>query len=446
MNISIATPTHSAKWLRRLAWSIAQQSVAPFEWVILANGGVTEQDIIAATSDLKTTKVRILFAPDDLPRRIGALKRFALMACDGDGLMEVDHDDVLAPDCVAEVARAFDGGAEFVYSNMAMFRDGHDGEWEASQCWPSYVRDTRDCSFYNNRLLEAPARFDPCTILGAGAFQGPVHVRAWKRDLYLRLGGHDPAIHWTEDLEFLARLYIAAPKVAHIDRPLYAFYFPTGKVNPAGARDESKSWFEKHAREVVAAWCRRNGHRIAYSYADWQTAQDGTLGMIDLTPAQASYFYTSEPRAVMRESWKRLVHGGWLFVKSDRWSPPEWSASFGPTEPEGMHRQDRFKIVGSNWLHPDPNPLAAYGLDYAGVADKGGEPLAGPNFWRPRINDTLLAERGMSEYIKKRGIRLRFEDGMVIVDGREAEKAVAELSRMFGHAFVTEHQTAEADA
>jgi glycosyltransferase involved in cell wall biosynthesis len=99
MLISLFTPTHNPQFLDRLARSVARQTCAEFEWVIVPNGDAGEVRV-----DLPQARI-VPYAGQT--QNIGELKRFACLACRGDVLVEVDHDDELTPDCVAELAAAF---------------------------------------------------------------------------------------------------------------------------------------------------------------------------------------------------------------------------------------------------------------------------------------------------------------------------------------------------
>ena len=69
-------------------------------------------------------------------QNIGELKRFACLACRGDVLVEVDHDDELTPDCVAELVAAFaEPQVDFAYSNCCEINEGKPWRYDEKYGW-----------------------------------------------------------------------------------------------------------------------------------------------------------------------------------------------------------------------------------------------------------------------------------------------------------------------
>lgn len=113
--ISIITPTHKTTYLKELEKTILHNTYQLWEWVILLNNGAeyeaTDKRIRVIQCEKETTSV-------------GELKKIACSHATGDILLEADHDDLLTPDCLAEVASAFkDPEIGFVYSDDAKLSD-----------------------------------------------------------------------------------------------------------------------------------------------------------------------------------------------------------------------------------------------------------------------------------------------------------------------------------
>lgn len=211
MKISIFTPTHNPKYLDALYQSILEQTYKNWEWIIVANNG--------AKVDYKHDQVRVINTPHGT-KSVGALKRFACEQACGDILLEVDHDDLLMPEALEEVAKAFeDKETGFVYSNNAKL--GNFVPYDKSYGWEHSIIDWRGQS------LHCPISFEPSSHSFAFIWYAPDHLRAWRRETYFEIGGHNPEYEVLDDHELLIRTYLKT-KVNFINKCLY-LYRITGK-------------------------------------------------------------------------------------------------------------------------------------------------------------------------------------------------------------------------
>jgi SAM-dependent methyltransferase len=208
--ISVFTPTNNTTWIKEAWDSLIDQSVE-FEWLIGINGNANKSNI---PSD---PRVKIIELGEW--KGVGNAKRELCYAAKGDILLELDHDDILAEDALAEVQNAFkDPEVGFVFTDFAEWIDptGEPFVYGAAHGWEHYP-----CTIRGKKLL-AMKSFDInarslCQILFA-----PNHIRAWRRSVYLELGGHDPALKVADDFDLVARSYLAT-KFCHIPKPLYGY-------------------------------------------------------------------------------------------------------------------------------------------------------------------------------------------------------------------------------
>lgn len=427
MTVALCTPTHSARWLKRLAWSVAAQTEKPESWHLLLNGSVSENEVRAAIVDLKGVRIVLHDAPADLQRTIGALKRHVLMlaAETSNRLIEADHDDVLAATCIEKVVAAFDAGAEFVYSNMARAFD----DFRDATLWPPYVT-TRKAVIHGREVDEAVASFGPHEMLYAG-HAAPNHVRAWTSELYKRLDGHDPLVSQTEDLEFLCRVWLSNPKVAHIDEPLYLHFAHDGDVRDCDKiGEEYIYWINKHVEAMAVEWAKRNSLGVYYDC--WPLGRDNSAGVIFITVTDAA---TEEE--MLGEAWNALSHGGFLFVKVSRgWYPDQLMKACQPSL-GGWDRKARYQRLKACYDHDDE------GVDAILIAQKELTPIAGDSFWNPNVSEY---DRHWVERIEKEhGVRVTFDGGRGIVDGDNAEKAAKRLNWFRPFSFLTAREVAECE-
>lgn len=224
MKISIITPTNvrrsdSAMWqyFMECADSVLAQSHEDWEWIVLSNGGA------ALVGMPKDPRIRVI--KTQTTGNIGALKKEACRWATGDVIVELDHDDILTRNCLMEVARAFEEDPEvlFVYSNCAEFFFGHaeHADYEANlynSYWGWKYRDF----FYDGIQYKELIAFDPSPASLSVIWYAPNHVRAWRRDDYYRIGGHNPDLKVVDDHDLVVRFYLAG-KIKKIDKCLYLY-------------------------------------------------------------------------------------------------------------------------------------------------------------------------------------------------------------------------------
>jgi O-antigen biosynthesis protein len=208
---SVIIPTHNTRYLKEAVNSVLDQTDKDLEVLVVPNRGV---QLGGALPEDK----RIRVVEYDGPPFIGAIKRFAFKAALGEILVELDHDDILAPDAISEIRGALSNGAGFAYSNFAHFRE--DGQlpqiWDASIGWRY-----RDVQVRGRKLKEAVS-FDPTPAALGRIWYAPNHVRAWKRDLYEKAGGHDSVMDVCDDHDLVTRTYLSG-EMARIDKCLYLY-------------------------------------------------------------------------------------------------------------------------------------------------------------------------------------------------------------------------------
>src|ERR1700757_1938952 len=115
--LSVFTVTHHPRFLDECFDSLQSQTYEDWEWVVLLNSGARWRP---ARDD---PRLRIVI--DDSITGVGAAKHRACAEARGALLVELDHDDILASDALAEIVRAFDqsDGISLVYSHTAQIRE-----------------------------------------------------------------------------------------------------------------------------------------------------------------------------------------------------------------------------------------------------------------------------------------------------------------------------------
>lgn len=325
MLISIFTPTHNPRFLKRLDASIRKQTYTNFEWIIVPNGTCKVQDI-----DLEVGNNSRVIAYTGTTQNIGEIKRFCCAQARGQVVVEVDHDDELTPDCLQVIADTFaDEDIDFAYSNCSEICDGKSYTYNEAFGWQY-----RPFNWNGEEFLETLS-FPPSPASFSKIWYAPNHVRAWRRSFYNRIGGHDPSLEACDDHDLLCRSYIYG-NIKHIEKCLYVYHF-TGENTSQGDKNEliqnlTLGIHDKYIYKMVEKWCDDKGLRkidlcggfdapLGYESIDllgghitadlekvWPI-EEGTVGLVR---AHDALEHMQDPIHVMKEAYRVLANEGWL--------------------------------------------------------------------------------------------------------------------------------------
>lgn len=338
MRFSIFTPTHNPAHLIRAARSIEAQTVdaANVEWVIVCNGQASKGEVKALLKDSKIN-LRIMQAPETISG-VGALKRWACGSANGSILVELDHDDELLPVCLEAIDLAVKAGADFVSSaTIEIKADGSDVIYGESFGWEHSDYQLRGV----DRRFNKPFPINARTL--AEIFYAPNHVRAWTKEAYWKVGGHDASLQICDDQDLMIRTYLSGAEFKVIDTPLYVQHMHKSNTQTEQNSDIQNKCLElknTHIRALVDEWCKRE--RLpkydlggAHSCPDGWTAVDKFGGdgvvQIDVTHGlpwpdnsvgaiRAHDFLEHIPIGqvvpLMNEIHRVLVPNGWLLTST----------------------------------------------------------------------------------------------------------------------------------
>ncbi|NDD04001.1 MAG: glycosyltransferase [Proteobacteria bacterium] len=249
MKFSLITPEHNPQnlpFLIELYDSICDQTYPNWEWVLYLNGKMTPS---ALPDQIRNNpKVKLVQASEE-NTNIGAIKNAAFNSGTGDVLVELDHDDIITPDCLEELLRAYtDPEVGFVYSdNAVLHMNGEFIPYGADYGWTHGYFD------YKGKTLIAMNSFEPSSHSLGYIWFAPDHVRSWRTSIYKELGGHNPELSICDDHELCIRTYLKT-KMVRIPKVLY-IYRITGD-NTWLARNEAiqiktKELFIQYARALA---------------------------------------------------------------------------------------------------------------------------------------------------------------------------------------------------
>ena len=332
MKFSIITPTHIKNaFLLDLYRSIVAQTYTNWEWVIWLNGGATPSQV---EEEIRNDSRVHVFVSEEDNNCVGFNKNRAFHLGDGDVLVEIDHDDLFTPDCLEELYKVFqDPTVGFAYSDDAMW---HMSE-EVQPFGEAYGWTHRKID-WNGKQLVAHNSFQPTSHSLSFIWYAPDHVRAWRRNEYIRIGGHDPKFSICDDHELMIRTYLNM-KMVHIPKVLY-IYRITGQntwlERNQAIQQTTVQLFHTHAWDLACKDARDRGLSIVelggginpragcdinidledgnlkYDLNDGIPLPDNSVGVIN---ASHILEHLHDKHKIMCEIHRVLADGGWAFIQ-----------------------------------------------------------------------------------------------------------------------------------
>lgn len=204
----------------RLYKSLVNQTYKNWNWWIIDDSPEGEESYFSSIKDPRITIIKNVTNHGS----IGFNKHMIAMMCDGDYLVEVDHDDALTEDCLLLLYNAFEEypDSKFVYSDTLEMVGDH-----TSVCYSegfSYGQ-----GYYRNENVEGwnYKVAITCPSINARSIRGihaqPNHVRVWERNFYHFIGGHNIDLGVCDDMDILVRTFLNT-KMTHINKVLYIQY------------------------------------------------------------------------------------------------------------------------------------------------------------------------------------------------------------------------------
>ena len=205
--------------------TLRSQTYTNWEWTIVndSNDNGKTQKVLDDIAS-KDPRVKVYTFEQKSKGIIGESKYRAAMLCNGQYLMELDHDDALTPDAVELMVRAFEEypDAGFVYSdcvecdlnyNTVKYTEGF------ALGYGSYYEDT-----YMGKKIDVNAcvPVNPKTIRHIVGV--PNHFRSWRRDHYHAIGGHNRGLTIADDYELIVRSFLTT-RFVRIPKCCYIQYY-----------------------------------------------------------------------------------------------------------------------------------------------------------------------------------------------------------------------------
>lgn len=329
---SIVTPTHlENSYLPELYQSLQDQTYQNWQWIIYLNGGATPHRL--PMEILQDPRVKIHQDTDAANTQVGWIKKQAFSLGTGDILVELDHDDMLTPDCLHELNLAFQNSdVGFVYSDDAMYH-----MQDQFVPYNSYYGWQHSEFAWRDKTLTTMHSFPATSQSLSFIWYAPDHVRAWRRTVYEHLGGHNVTLAVCDDHELLIRTYLAT-QMTHIAKPLY-IYRITGE-NTWLKRNEdiqakTRELFNQYAWDLAVREAQLRNLLavdlgggidpkpgcITIDQADADIIADLNAGIpladnsVGVINASHVLEHLRDPVQSMREIHRVLADGGWAFIE-----------------------------------------------------------------------------------------------------------------------------------
>lgn len=334
LKFSIITPTHDPKnvpFLLELFESIESQIYENWEWILFLNNKCIPNFI---PDEIKNhPKVKVFHAYTE-NNNVGAIKAEAFKLGTGDVLVEVDHDDIITPDCLLELNNAYqDDSVGFVYSDSATLHMNDEFvPYDSSFGW-SY----RTFNWKGKELI-AMNSFEPSSHSLAYIWYAPDHVRSWRKTVYFEVGGHNTELSICDDHELCIRTYLKT-KMVRIPKVLYIY-----RITGDNTFLERNQQIQIKTKELMNQYAQKLADKDAdekgllkvdiggglnpypgYTTVDLRETADYVADLNDGIPLpdnsvgvlNASHIleHLTDKTKIMSEIHRVLAPGGWAFIE-----------------------------------------------------------------------------------------------------------------------------------
>ena len=326
---SIISPSHkNTPYLQELYESLCAQTYENWEWVLWLNGKFKRSKLSPEIEN--DERVKIYECKEKNPN-VGFHKNKAFHLGSGDVVVEVDHDDMITPDCLEELNKAYqDESVGFVFSDVAVYDDNF-VPYNEQHGWSYY--------FYNFRGKDRYVMnsWRPTSHSLAYIWYAPDHVRSWRKSVYEEIGGHNVDLSICDDHELMIRTYLKT-KMYHIKKPLYIYRVygeNTYLQRNADIQIKTVDLYKEYAYQLAEKDADDRGllkvdiggglyPRAGYLTVDQEGGDitcdlnegiplpDNSVGVIN---ASHVLEHLRDPIKSMREIHRVLAHGGWAMIE-----------------------------------------------------------------------------------------------------------------------------------
>lgn len=268
--ISWFTPIHNTgEVLKRTYESLKNQTIKDWEWVITDD----------STDGGKTWKIAEEIAKNDLrvklydvnPRTngvVGESKYRAASLCKGYILAELDHDDYLTPDATELLINASNAfpDAGFFWTDSAEVNENWEPMYYQEPFCYGYGKYREDIEIGKTFNTVDGININPKTIRHIVGV--PNHIRAWRKETYQQIGGHNRNLSVADDYELIVRTFLAT-KMVRIPKLGY-IQFIAYEGDHINTQNTSRAEIQRLSNSILCHYNEAIKERFEeLGYADW---------------------------------------------------------------------------------------------------------------------------------------------------------------------------------
>lgn len=266
--ISVYTATYNTKERLHVAYeSLKKQTHQNWEWSIYDDS--TDNVTWNIIKEIAKSDTRILINKNHNQSkysRIGYNKFNAATNCGSDYIVELDHDDALTNDCLEKILMTHKKFPEcgFVYGDWVElnFESKNEIDYGSVFAWGygSYYNTKHPYQDREIKVVCAPS-INPLTIRRIWSMLN--HPKSWKKDIYMKIGGHNRYLNSADDYELILRTFLNTTMV-HLHHFCYEQYIYNNntKISNGGLGWEYHGDILRHVRYIQNNYNHKIKQRI----------------------------------------------------------------------------------------------------------------------------------------------------------------------------------------
>ena len=231
VKISIVVPLYNTpiKFLKEMIKSVQNQTYSNWQ-LCMADGSDNEHNYVGEYVNSLNDE-RISYTKLDENKGIADNTNECIALAEGDFIALFDHDDLLHPSALFEMAKAIDAGADFVYTDEVTF-----------------VGRTGNITIYNFK-----PDYSPDTLR---SYNYICHFTAFSKELLDYVGIFNSEYDGSQDYDLILRLTEKAKNIVHIPKALY--FWRSHKASVA-SDVSAKPYVVESAKKALGAHIERLG-------------------------------------------------------------------------------------------------------------------------------------------------------------------------------------------
>jgi len=263
--ISVFTPVHNiGNKIYRTYESLNKQSYPNWEWSIVddSTDGITSKLLKHLAEH--DPRIKIHSFENKTKGIIGEAKYRACVLSRGAYLLELDHDDYLLPDALELMLKAFESNenAGFVYSDCAEIDENFNTLKYGEGFALGYGKYRTETHLGKTFEVAIAPNINPLTIRHIVGV--PNHFRAWKRDTYFTLNGHNRRLSIADDYELIVRTFLET-HIVKIQRCCYLQFFHSNN-----SQDSTRADIQRRVRSISLNYSNQIRNRFEeLGKTDW---------------------------------------------------------------------------------------------------------------------------------------------------------------------------------